>query len=128
MRRSRSTRLLTLALALAAATPALAARKPQGAARFDGTWSVEVLTERGGCDRAYRYGIVIEKGQARYAGGSDFTITGRVQPSGAVRGSISRGSDRAEVVGRLGEATGNGTWMTAGARNCGGRWNAERRG
>lgn len=128
MRRSRSARFVGLALTLAAVTPALAAPKPRGGERFDGTWSVEVLTERGACERAYRYGIVIEKGQARYAGGTDFTVTGRVQPNGTVRGSISRGSDRADVVGRLGESTGNGTWMTAGARDCGGRWNAERRG
>lgn len=121
-------RLVALALTLAAAAPpALAARTPRGLARFDGTWSIEVVTERGGCDRAYRYGIVIENGQARYAGGTDFTVSGRVQPSGAVRGSISRGSDRADVVGRLGDGAGSGTWTTSGARACGGHWNAERR-
>jgi hypothetical protein len=116
------------ALLVLAGAAGLDALPAQAATKYDGRWSVEVVTERGDCDRAYRYGIVIEDGQARYAGGTDFRITGRVQPNGAVRGAIVRGSDRADVVGRLTENGGGGTWTTAGGRNCGGRWNAERRG
>ncbi|WP_336490850.1 hypothetical protein [Methylobacterium nigriterrae] len=71
---------------------------------------------------------MIENGQARYAGGNDFTVSGGVQLSGAVRAVISRGSDSASVVGRLSGSYGNGTWTTAGSTPCGGRWNAERRG
>jgi hypothetical protein len=119
-----TTRLAAL-VALAVGAGALPA---QAAGKYDGRWSVEVITERGDCDKAYRYGIVIEDGQARYAGGTDFQVSGRVQPNGAVRGSISRGSDRADVVGRLSGNGGSGTWTAAGGRTCGGRWNAERRG
>lgn len=97
------------------------------AKRFDGTWSVEVVTERGDCDRAYRYSIVIENGQARYGGAEAFAVSGRVQANGTVAGSIARGQDRANVTGRLGEGTGTGTWTTSGGRNCSGRWNAEKR-
>ena len=122
MSQTRFAALLVLAGTAATALPA------QAASKYDGQWSVEVVTERGDCDRAYRYGIVIEDGQARYAGGRDFQINGRVQPNGAVRGSIARGSDRAEVVGRLTDRGGRGTWTAAGGRSCGGRWNAERRG
>jgi hypothetical protein len=114
----------------AAAGPALAAKRAGGQSvqRYDGTWSIEVITESGSCDRAYRYGVVIQNGYARYAGGNDFTISGRVQPSGAVRGSISRGDASAQVVGRLApDGWGNGTWTTSGSTRCGGRWNAERR-
>lgn len=96
--------------------------------RYDGNWSVEVITERGECDKAYRYGIIIENGRARYGGGSDFAISGNVAPNGAVKGSIVRGSDRADVTGRLSDGSGSGTWKAAGSRACGGRWNAERRG
>ncbi|HEY8382802.1 MAG TPA: hypothetical protein VIL09_11700 [Microvirga sp.] len=96
--------------------------------RFDGTWSVEVVTEQGACDRAYRYSIVIENGQARYGGPEAFAVSGRVQANGTVAGSISRGQDRANVTGRLGGGTGTGTWTTSGGRNCSGRWNAEKRG
>jgi hypothetical protein len=96
--------------------------------RFDGTWSVEVVTERGACDRAYRYSIVIENGRARYGGPEGFDVRGQVQPNGAVRGTIARGADRADVTGRLSGGSGTGTWSTAGSRACGGRWNAEKRG
>lgn len=126
-------RLIVSALAAgiclgAVAAPAIA-RTATAPDRFDGTWSVEVITESGSCDRAYRYGVIIQKGQARYAGGGDFTVSGRVQPSGAVRATISRGDAAAQVVGRLGtEGNGNGTWTTSGATSCKGRWNAERRG
>jgi hypothetical protein len=97
------------------------------AGRFDGSWSVEVVTERGSCDRAYRYAIIIENGRARYGGPEAFNVSGRVQPNGAVRGSISRGQDRADVTGRLTGRSGTGTWMTSGSRSCGGIWNAEKR-
>jgi hypothetical protein len=117
-----TTRIAALLLLAGATLPAHAA------GRYDGQWSVEVITERGDCDRAYRYGIIIENGQARYAGGRDFTINGRVQDNGSVRGAIVRGSDRADVTGRLTASGGNGTWTASGGRNCGGRWNAERRG
>lgn len=106
--------------------PAEAARKTVAVANaYDGTWSIEVITTAGACDRAYRYGVRIEKGEARYPG-SDFTITGRVAANGSVRAVISRGSSSADVVGRLGrEGFGNGTWKANGG--CSGNWNAERR-
>lgn len=98
------------------------------ASKFDGRWSVEVITEKGGCDRAYRYSIVIENGQARYGGQEPFNVSGQVKPNGAVAGSISHGSDRADVNGRLAASgNGTGTWTTSGSRTCAGRWNAERR-
>ena len=119
----------TLALAAASVGPADAARKKvQVPNRFDGNWSIEVITESGFCDRAYRYGVRIARGEASYAGG-DFAISGRVAPSGAVRATISNGMASANVVGRLGmQGVGNGTWRTAGGADCRGRWNAERRG
>ena len=97
--------------------------------KFDGRWSVEVITESGSCDRAYRYSVLIENGQARYGGQEAFTVTGQVMANGNVSGAISHGQDRAEVVGRLDGAMGTGTWKAAGtSRTCAGRWNAEKRG
>ena len=95
--------------------------------RFDGTWSVEIITEKGECDKAYRYAIAIQDGRARYAGPEGFNISGSVSPNGAVSGSISRGKDRANVSGRLAGKTGAGTWIASGARNCSGRWAADKR-
>ncbi|MCF4127782.1 hypothetical protein [Methylobacterium sp. SyP6R] len=126
-------RLIVSALAAGAClagavAPAAARTSAKAPNRFDGTWSVEVITESGTCDKAYRYGVIIQNGQARYAGGGDFTVSGRVQPSGAVRATISRGDAAAQVVGRLGDGTGFGNWTTSGSNSCKGRWNAERRG
>jgi hypothetical protein len=119
----------TLSLVAAGMGTAEAARKKvQVASAYDGTWSIEVITLDGPCDRAYRYGVQIRQGEARYPG-SDFNITGRVATNGAVRATISRGSDSANVVGRLGrQGYGNGTWTTNGGISCRGQWNAERRG
>ena len=120
------TKSLLMALAVAGlAGPALA---QQGAAKFDGRWSVEVITEKGDCDRAYRYAVAIERGEVRYAGAENFQVTGKVQPNGTVQGTIGRGGDRVSVRGRLDGANGVGTWNAAGNTQCSGRWNAEKRG
>jgi hypothetical protein len=105
------------------ASPALAQ-----ANRFDGTWSVEVVTQQGACDRAYRYSVIIQNGRARYGGPENFNITGQVRPNGAVSASIARGENRANVTGRLAGNSGTGTWATSGGRVCSGQWNAEKRG
>jgi len=96
--------------------------------RFDGTWSVEVVTEQGNCDRAYRYSVIIQNGRARYGGPEQFDISGQVQSNGSVSASISRGQDRANVRGRLSGNRGTGTWSTSGGRACSSNWNAEKRG
>jgi len=108
---------------LAPVTPAQAQTRT-----FDGTWSVEVVTEQGACDRAYRYLVVIENGRARYGGPENFAVTGQVRRNGEVSGSIARGQDRAAVRGRLAGSRGTGTWTASGSRACSGTWNAERRG
>ena len=115
--------LLALAVSTLAASPAAAKVK-----RFDGTWSVEVVTEKGDCDRAYRYSVILENGRARYGGPEAFEIQGQVQPNGAIRASIARGTNRADVTGRLSGAAGTGTWTASGGRACSGNWNAEKRG
>lgn len=124
------TALVALSL-VACASAALAGpikAKVAASPGFDGKWSILVMTEKGTCDSAYRYAIRIENGEARYEGGTDFTVTGNVTQRGAVKGSIARGSDRADVVGKLDGEFGQGTWSTSGATPCGGSWSAERRG
>jgi len=34
--------------------------------KFDGNWSVEVITEKGDCDKAYRWPVIVQNGRARY--------------------------------------------------------------
>ncbi len=117
---------LALSAGFVGASQSVAQAQP---ATFDGQWSVEVITEKGGCDKAYRYPVVIEKGQARYGGREDFNVSGRVASNGAVNGIIARGENQAQVTGRLSGSTGAGTWTASGnMSSCSGRWNAEKRG
>jgi hypothetical protein len=121
-------RSMRLGWAIAGGVILLSAQAQAQVRKFDGAWSIEVVTERGNCDRAYRYVIVIENGRARYGGPEAFNVTGQVRSNGAVSGSIARGNDRADVTGRLQSAFGTGTWTASGSRTCSGRWNAEKRG
>ncbi|ONF49306.1 MULTISPECIES: large exoprotein involved in heme utilization or adhesion [Methylobacterium] len=120
---------LAVALLLVGTLPAAATPRPAAQPdRFDGTWSVEIITEAGTCDRAYRYPVRIERGRARFIG-TAFTVEGGVARNGAIRGTISNGAATADVRGRLGsDGFGAGTWVASGALACRGHWNAERRG
>ena len=93
---------------------------------FDGGWSVLIVTEKGTCDRAYRYPVKIENGAVGYAGSASFNISGSVGNNGAVTVTVSRGSQSATGTGRMSATDGGGTW-TAGSGECSGTWSAERR-
>jgi len=95
---------------------------------FDGRWSVVVETERGNCDRAYRYGLLIQDGNVTYSGNAAFDVSGRVVRNGAVHVRVSRGATYADGHGRLGRDNGSGTWHGVGDGVCSGHWFAERRG
>jgi hypothetical protein len=115
---------LTAALLAAAIAPASTA--PAGKPNFDGAWSVLIVTEKGTCDRAYRYPIKIENGTVDYAGSASFTVTGKVGTNGAVTVTVSRGNQSASGAGRLSLSDGSGRWQTASGE-CSGTWSAERR-
>ncbi len=110
------------AISCVSLTPAAAQQQ------FNGRWSVEVVTEQGACDRAYRYPVAIENGRIRYAGSEGFNVAGTVNARGAVRTSISSGQLRADITGRLAGSAGTGTWAISGSRSCSGYWRAERQG
>jgi hypothetical protein len=94
---------------------------------YDGRWSVVIITDRGTCDRAYRYSIDIRNGIVHYDG-DVVDMSGRVTGKGMVRVTVSRGSQRADGQGRLGSNFGTGTWRGLGnGESCSGRWEAERR-
>lgn len=92
--------------------------------RYDGTWSVLVMTQNGDCDPGYRYPVRISNGQLVNAGDSAFTITGKVGDTGAITVTVSAGGKSATGVGHLAGNEGGGLW-TGGA--CSGSWTAERR-
>ena len=94
--------------------------------QFNGDWSIEVITESGSCDRAYRFPVVIQNGQVRYGGPERVNVSGAVTPTGDIRGSVGRGSAQANVMGRLSGRSGSGTWAGSGSLRCSGQWRAEK--
>lgn len=112
--------VLALSALPAASAPAAAAT----AKSFDGKWSVLIITEKGTCDRGYRYGVQIDNGAVSYAGQADFTVSGHVKTDGAIVVRVSRGQQSALGSGKLDGTNGGGTWK---AGECSGSWTAERR-
>src|ERR1044072_7125019 len=109
---------------LAATVPASAPASARS--NFDGAWSVLIVTHKGTCDRAYRYPVKIDNGAVGYAGDASFTVSGRVQTTGAVTATAARGNQSANGPGRRAPAGGTGSWVP-GSGECSGTWTAERR-
>jgi hypothetical protein len=93
--------------------------------RYDGLWSVVIVTAQGSCDRAYRYPVRIANGSLSNEGPSPATINGKVAGNGAVTVTVVAGNQSATGAGRLSGAVGTGSWKGSG---CAGTWEAERRG
>jgi hypothetical protein len=113
---------LLLGTAVASALPAASA------AIQDGNWSVLIITEKGDCDRGYRYEVKIANGQVSYRGEAPVNLAGTVASNGVVNVSIKSGEKGANGTGRLSANSGSGTWHGSGSNgSCAGRWEAERR-
>ena len=93
--------------------------------RYDGLWSVSIVTQKGDCDPGYRYPVRITNGTLSNAGDSNFTVSGRVGSTGAITVTVSAAGKSATGSGRLAGDAGIGSWI-GGA--CSGTWTAERRG
>jgi len=97
-------------------------------AAHDGSWSVLIVTEQGGCDRGYRYNVNINNGHVSYQGDASVDLSGTVAPSGVVKVNIKFGDKGANGTGQLSANSGTGTWHGVGASGtCAGHWEAERR-
>lgn len=98
------------------------------AAVHDGIWSVLIITEKGGCDRGYRYEVKVVNGRISYNGDSGINLAGTVSSDGATKVSISAGEKGATGTGHLSARSGSGVWHGLGASgSCAGRWEAELR-
>jgi hypothetical protein len=98
--------------------------QPQAKGNFDGSWSVVIMTQKGDCDRAYRYPISINGGTVVNGGSAAFDISGKVSGDGSLVVRVSHGDKSAAGSGRLSADSGSGSW-SGGA--CGGTWTAEKR-
>src|SRR5688572_6975558 len=121
-----ATAFAALAILAAGIVPAVPAPMSAAKPNFDGGWSVLIVTEKGTCDRAYRYPVKIQNGAVGYAGSASFTVSGRVGDNGAVTVTVARGNQSAKGTGRMAGNDGSGTW-TAASGECSGTWTAERR-
>ncbi len=115
-------RALTMATLFAAT--AYAAVPAVAKTNFDGKWSVVIITDKGTCDRSYRYPVHISDGSVGYGGEGSFNVSGRVAPNGSINVTVSRGEKRASGSGKLSGAYGSGSWSGG---ECSGTWQAERR-
>jgi hypothetical protein len=111
--------LIATSIVAGALTAAPAAATPS----FDGSWSVVIVTDKGTCDRSYRYPVRISKGEVLNDGPSLVNVSGKVANNGAVKVLVSAGDKSAMGVGKLGAAKGGGSWSGG---ECSGRWEAER--
>ena len=98
-------------------------------APHDGSWAIEIVTERGACDSLYRYYVVVE-GQAvrlrSMMGETSQASMGLVRADGRVNATLGQADDPVNVTGRLAATSGAGVW-SAPARQCTGRWSAHKR-
>src|ERR1043165_4604167 len=115
--------LTGFALLTASAFPASPAPMAATKQSFDGAWSVLIVTEKGTCDRAYRYPVRISNGSVGYAGEASFNVSGSVAPNGSVTVMVSKGNQSARGSGQLSGSDGSGHWV-AGSGECSGTWTA----
>jgi hypothetical protein len=105
-----------------AAISAAAAFAPSGASAtsggFDGSWTVQITTQRGTCNSSASFGVEIRGGVVSGPSG----VRGSVAGNGATRVSVAAGNQSANGSGRLSGNSGVGTQGP-----CSGRWTASRR-
>jgi hypothetical protein len=92
--------------------------------RYDGVWSVSLVTKKGDCIASYRYPIQITNGIVANGGALAIDVRSKVAADGAVVVLVSHGDTRASGASRLSLSVGSGSWRGGG---CSGSWTAERR-
>jgi hypothetical protein len=110
--------------AFVAASATIATGSTFAAPAYDGVWSVSIVTEKGDCDRGYRYPIRISNGTLANAGDVSINIAGKVAATGAITVTVSAAGKSASGSGRLSGDIGEGNWSGG---ECSGTWTAERR-
>ena len=117
--------------ALIAAVLAVSGGPALAQGRYDGSWAIAIMTERGPCAPLYRYYVDVEGETVQLrsmTGATAQSAAGLVRPDGRINVTLGgQADDSVSVKGRLGTATGAGTW-SAPTRGCTGRWNAAKRG
>lgn len=122
---------LTAALCLSPAIGGAVAQEQHAALvapnKFDGVYAVDVVTEKGSCDK-YRWTVAVANGHvsSQSAGGEMFDVVGQIGRSGGVFLSFRGQNEIARAAGRMEGRSGGGRWSSA-ALLCSGSWHARRR-
>ena len=82
----------------------LISRQAFAGTRFDGTWNLVFVTQRGDCDPTYNFMVDVVNGNITHP--NILTFRGRVAPSGAVVASVRVGQRYASGSGRLSGVSG----------------------
>ena len=115
-----------LALATGLLLPALLPARAADPGSYNGTWTVELVTESGLCDGRSTFSVAVQEGQVRLiSAAAAARMSGKVGPDGTVGLNVSKGSASGSVLGRLQAQSGSGTWKVSAL--CSGRWAAHRR-
>jgi hypothetical protein len=118
------TRALIACLVLAG-SHLLISRQAFAGTRFDGTWNLVFVTQRGNCDPTYNFMVDVVNGKITHP--NILTFRGPVAPSGAVVASVRVGHKYASGSGRLSGVSGGGAWTgRSGGIRCAGTWAAQR--
>lgn len=124
IRYNAATILFVATIAAAALTQATYVR---AATKYDGAWSIVIVTRAGPCNAAHRFSGQIWNGIIYYSDGGPINFNGRVRSSGAAWVRVSSGSNYALGHGRLTVGRGSGTWRGQTPDGyCTGTWTATR--
>lgn len=108
-----------LAFAALLAIPALAPAKAGSPGKYDGSWSVSVVTEKGSCD-AYKWTIIVSDGQLQRVASMPVSASGAIDGRGQARFQVA---SIVTAVGHMADGAGSGRW-DAPSKSCSGRWQA----
>src|SRR5436305_13802621 len=103
----RTPRILAVCLVLGGSCLALQSQALAGS-RFDGSWDLVFVTQRGACDPTYNFTVNITNGIVTHPNLVRFR--GYVARSGAVRASVTVHDKFASGSGRLSGNSGRGRW------------------
>jgi hypothetical protein len=112
------------ASAFALAVAATTAGTANAGSRYDGRWSLSIVTTRGACS-TYNFPVDIANGQVSFPG--LVKARGHVSPNGGVSVYVAAGDKSAQGSGRLTVGSGSGRWSGhSGTDRCSGTWTVQR--
>jgi hypothetical protein len=112
-------------MCVASAVAAVPSANAEG--KFDGTWTIELVTKTGPCDQSYLGDVQVIDGALHLAAASPDTFSGRVTTNGAVTLTSTMGGGNGVGSGRVSGNSGSGSWHAETQNGgCSGVWSARR--